>query len=332
MDKRVFIKHPANPVVKPTDLPEGIMYVLNPGAIQHNGETILMMDAATLGTPIVLWLARSKDGVSFTPDPAPVQWPRWSDEQVENCVYDPRITKIDDEYIIMYASQAPGRGVRTGVVRTRDFECFERISQPETDQNNRNSVLFPEKINGRYVRFDRPMSDCELDPSDMCLSYSDDLVNWGDTQILMQPREGSWDSHKIGAGAVPIKTDQGWLEIYHAVDQTCNGFIYRLGVMLLDLDDPSKIIARGQHPVLWPEHDYEFNGRVPNVTFACNALLQDDGTVRVYYGAADTCIGLAEAKLSDLLDACYATDRHLERFFGTVEKPSSVQQPAELCV
>jgi beta-1,4-mannooligosaccharide/beta-1,4-mannosyl-N-acetylglucosamine phosphorylase len=232
----------------------------------------------------------------------------------------------------MYASQAPGRGVRTGVVRTRDFESFERIEQAETDQNNRNSVLFPETINGRYARFDRPMSDCEWDPSDMCLSYSDDLIHWGDTQTLMEPRAGCWDSHKIGAGAVPIKTDQGWLEIYHAVDQTCNGFIYRLGVMLLDLDDPSKIIARGQHPVLWPEHDYEFNGRVPNVTFACNALLQDNGTVRVYYGAADTCIGLAEAKLTDLLDACYASDRHLECFFGSSEKKSSVRQAAELCV
>lgn len=322
MAKRVFVKHPANPVFRATDLPEGIMYVLNPGAIKINGEYLMMMDAATLSTPIIFWLARSRDGIHFTPDPEPVSWPRWSDEVVESCVYDPRITYIDGEYIIMYASQATGRGVRTGVVRTGDFRTFERIEQEETEQNNRNSVLFPEKIDGWYVRFDRPMPDCEWDPSDMCLSYSKDLCHWSRTKTLMQPRSGCWDSHKIGAGAVPIKTPHGWLELYHAVDRTCNGFIYRLGVMLLDLEDPSQIIARGLDPVLWPEHDYELAGRVPNVTFACNALLEDDGTVKVYYGAADTCIGLAESRLEDLIDACFTSNPHLMKFYGKSISPN----------
>jgi predicted GH43/DUF377 family glycosyl hydrolase len=321
--KQICVKHPTNPVLQPSDLPAGIMYILNPGAIKFNGEYLVMMDAATLATPIIFWLARSKDGVNFSVDPEPLEWPCWSDEVVENCVYDPRITRFGDEYIIMYASHAPGRGVRTGVVRTTDFKKFERIEQAETDQDNRNSALFPEKINGRYVRFDRPMFQGARNTSDMCISYSEDLKNWGDTKTLITPREGNWDSHKVGAGAVPIKTDYGWLEIYHAVDNTCNGFIYRLGVMLLDLEDPSKIISRGQNPILWPEFAYELNGRVPNVVFTANALLEDDGTVKIYYGAADTCIGLAEAKLDDLIEACFSVNKYAEKFFGPVPTVSS---------
>lgn len=310
----LFRKFAGNPVLTPAAFPDEIMYVFNPGAVKFGNEYLLMVDAATSATPIVFWLARSTDGIHFTPDPAPIDWPMPADGP-ESCVYDPRITRIGDEYIILYASQAPGRGVRTGMVRTSDFVRFERIEQEETGRNNRNSVLFPEKINGRYVRFDRPMGDDELEPSDMCVSYSDDLVHWKESKVLMTPRPGCWDSHKIGAGAVPIRTPQGWLEIYHGVDRTCNGFIYRLGVMLLDLDDPARIIARGVLPVLWPEHDYEMNGRVMNVVFTCNAICEPDGTVRIYYGAADSCIGLATAGIDDLIAACYAPNSIAERFF-----------------
>ncbi len=319
MIKRVFTKHPQNPIVTAGDLPEDIMYVFNPGAVKHNGEYIMIMDAATLSTPIIFWIARSQDGVNFTPDPAPIQnWPRWSDDQVESCIYDPRITKIDDEYILMYASQAPGRTVRTGVVKTKDFITFERVEQEETTQANRNSALFPEKINGQYVRFDRPIPEGVWDPSSMCISYSDDLKIWKDSKDLMEPRPGGWDSHKIGSGAVPIKTEKGWLAIYHGVDKTASTFIYRIGVMLLDLEDPSIIIARGVSPVLWPEHQYELDGRTTNTTFTANAVVDDDGTtVRMYYGAADACIGLATAKLDDLIEACFDTNSRLTEFFGT---------------
>ena len=312
----VFTKYSGNPVLGPQAFPGDIMYVFNPGAIRYNGEYLLIVDAATAATPIVFWIARSRDGIHFTPDPKPISgWPA-PESGAENCIYDPRITFIDGEYILMYASQAPGRGVRTGVVRTRDFRVFERIEQAETGRNNRNWVLYPEKITGRYVRCDRPMGDDECEPCDMCISYSDDLRNWNDTKVLMTPRPGCWDSHKIGGGAVPIRTPEGWLVIYHGVDLTCNGFIYRLGVMLLDLEDPSRIIARGGLPVLWPDQPYEMLGRVMNVTFGCNALLEDDGTVRIYYGAADTCIGLATAKLDDLVAACRVGNPTAERFFS----------------
>jgi predicted GH43/DUF377 family glycosyl hydrolase len=304
---RILNKHVANPVVAPGSFPGDVMYAFNPGAIYHNGEYILMVDAATHAQPVVFWLARSKDGVHFEVDPAPVEWPAADPDHPEDCVYDPRITRIGNEYIILFASSSVSHGVRVGIVKTQDFETFERVSIA-SEQGNRNGVLFPEKINGLYARLDRPFGN----PNDSCgiwISYSPDLVYWGRSRLVMSPRPGLWDDLKIGAGAVPIKTDRGWLIIYHGVTNTGAGMIYRLGACMLDLKDPSKVIARGEDAILWPEHPYEMTGRVGNVVFACNALVSDDDTVRIYYGAADTCIGLAEAKLEDLIDACYRKNR-----------------------
>lgn len=304
---RVLVKHPRNPLIKPSDFPDEIMYAFNPGAIRFNGEWLLMIDAATYAQPVVFWLARSRDGVNFKLDPAPVRWPESDPDHPEDCVYDPRITYIDGEYVILYASSSETAGVRLGVVKTKDFQTFTRVAIV-SEQGNRNGALFPEKINGLYARLDRPFGD----PNDTCgmwVSYSPDLVFWGRSRPVMQPRAGYWDGLKIGAGAVPIKTDKGWLEIYHGVTNTGVGFIYRLGACLLDLKDPSRVIARGEDAILWPELPYEMSGRVGNVVFSCNALLDDDDRVRIYYGAADTCIGLAEARLGDLIDACFKKNK-----------------------
>ena len=231
----------------------------------------------------------------------------------EHCAYDPRITKIENEYIIAYAS-CGRHGVRVGIVKTNDFTTFERVGIA-SEQGNRNAVLFPEKINGYYARLDRPMGDELRDPANIWISYSKDLIHWGNSKPILEVRPGYWDCQKIGAGAVPIKTEKGWLEIYHGVFPNCSGFIYRLGVCLLDIDDPSKVIARGDDAILWPEHDYERIGNVSNVVFTSNAIVEDNGTVKIYYGAADTCIGLAEAKLDDLIEACFNKNKYLSSFF-----------------
>jgi beta-1,4-mannooligosaccharide/beta-1,4-mannosyl-N-acetylglucosamine phosphorylase len=195
------------------------------------------------------------------------------------------------------------------MVKTRDFVTFERLPAA-SEQGNRNGVLFPEKINGLYCRFDRPFGNPHTDSAGIWISYSPDLIHWGQSKAVMMPRKGGWwDNFKIGGGAVPIKTDRGWLNIYHGTTKTCSGILYFLGVALHDLEDPSIVISRGEDAVLWPEHPYEQNGRVPNVVFTCNAILEEDETVRIYYGAADTCIGLAEAKLDDLIDACFSKNR-----------------------
>jgi beta-1,4-mannooligosaccharide/beta-1,4-mannosyl-N-acetylglucosamine phosphorylase len=311
MTSRILRKHPENPIIKPEDIPGGAaMYVLNPGAIKFRGEYLILLDVATLAQSIILWLARSRDGVHFTPDPEPVKWPVPDPIHPEGCIYDPRITQIGEDYFILYASSNE-IGVRVGIVKTRDFQTFERVSIA-SELGNRNACLFPEKINGLYCRLDRPFGDPGA-PCDIWISYSPDLVFWGRSQRVMANRPAFWDDHKIGGGAVPIKTDKGWLIIYHGTTSTGAGFIYRLGVAMLDLKDPSKVLARGEDAVLWPEHPYEMTGRVGNVVFTCNAIVEPDETVKIYYGAADTCIGLAEGKLSDLVDACYRPNPYILR-------------------
>lgn len=300
--QRIFKKYPQNPVMSPEQMPVPVLYTFNPGAIKHNGEYILMMDCTTLDDIHRFWIARSDDGYHFTPDPQPVAWPAPDPTHPETCTYDPRITKIGDEYILLYASDLSQNQARVGIVKTRDFIRFERVAIG-SELGNRNGCLFPEKIDGLYTRFDRPFGS-ELDPCFMWISYSPDLVYWGKSRPVTYRGKPFEDGFKMGAGAVPIRTDRGWLEIYHTVSQTCNGFIYRLKACLLDLDDPSQIIGYSRDFLLWPEHDYEMKGRVTNVVFTCNALLEDDGMVKVYYGAADTNVGLAEARLEDLIAVC----------------------------
>jgi beta-1,4-mannooligosaccharide/beta-1,4-mannosyl-N-acetylglucosamine phosphorylase len=302
MGERILRKHPANPILTPRHMPRDVLYVFNPGAVRHGDETLLMMDVTTLDDIHRLWLARSRDGVHFVPDPEPIAWPEPDPIHPETCAYDPRITRMGDDCYILYASDLSQNDVRIGIVRTRDFARFERVCIA-SELGNRNGALFPEKIGGLYARLDRPFGN-ELNPCYMWLSSSPDLVFWGQSRPLTRNGRPFHDGHKMGAGAVPIRTGRGWLEIYHTVSTTCNGFIYRLKAMLLDLQDPWRVIGHTRDFILWPEHDYEMRGRVMNVVFTCNALLDADGTVRIYYGAADTCIGLAEGRLDDILDAC----------------------------
>lgn len=299
---RIFEKYENNPVVTPAMMPRETLYVFNPGAVKCGDEYILLMDCTGLDDIHRLWIARSRDGVHFTPDPEPPAWPEPDPIHPEVYTYDPRITKMGEDYIILYASDLGGNAVRLGIVKTRDFRSFTRVAIG-SDLGNRNGSLFPEKFDGLYARLDRPFGN-EMESSQMWLSYSPDLVFWGKSRPLTYQGKPFQDGFKMGAGAVPIRTERGWLEIYHTVAQTCNGFIYRLKACLLDLEDPSRVLAYSRGYLLWPEHTYEMQGRVSNVVFTCNALLEEDGTVRVYYGAADTNIGLATAKLQDILDAC----------------------------
>ena len=302
MKERIFRKYENNPVVCPDMMPINVLYVFNPGAIKVGNQYILLMDCTGLDDIHRLWIARSDDGVNFKPDPEPAPWPAPDPIHPEVYTYDPRITKFGDEYLILYASDLGNNCVRVGIVKTKDFNSFERVAIA-SDLGNRNGTLFPEKIDGLYTRLDRPFGN-ELESSNIWISYSPDLVFWGKSKQLTYNGKPFSDGFKMGAGAVPIKTDEGWLEIYHTVSQTCNGFIYRLKACILDLEDPSKVLKYTRGFILWPEYDYEMKGRVSNVVFTCNALLEDDGTVRVYYGAADTNIGLATAKLQDIIDAC----------------------------
>lgn len=300
--KRLLEKYEHNPVITPAQMPIECLYTFNPGAIRYKDEYILMMDVTTLDDIHRIWIARSKDGYHFTPDPTPPAWPAPDPTHPEMNTYDPRITKMGNDYFILYASDLLQNEVRIGILKTKDFKRFERVATA-SELGNRNGALFPEKINGLYCRLDRPFGN-EQDPCSMWVSYSPDLVFWGKSEPVKYGEKPFMDGFKMGAGAVPIRVKEGWLEIYHTVSTTCNGFIYRLKACILDAENPAKIIGYTKDFILWPEHDYEMRGRVANVTFACNALPEPDGTLKIYYGAADTNIGLATGRISDIVRAC----------------------------
>jgi len=240
-----------------------------------------------------LRLARSKDGVSFEIDDGP--WLGPANEYETYGVEDPRISLIDGIYYIDYVAVSP-LGVITCLVSTKDFATFERhgvIFCPD----NKDVVIFPGKIGDRYYALHRPSSSL-FQRNEIWISESPDLACWGNHRRLMSLREGYWDEVKIGAGAVPFRIKQGWLEVYHGAD--CNNR-YCLGAVLLDGNEPWKIIARSERPILEPEAEYERGGFLGNVVFSCG-LLYEDNMLKVYYGAADTCVCYAELPLEDVLE------------------------------
>ncbi len=240
-----------------------------------------------------LRLARSRDGVHFTVDETPFLYPETALETYG--VEDPRITKMEDTYYITYTAVSPA-GVGVGLASTRDFRTVRRhgvILPPE----NKDVVLFPERIGGKYYMLHRPVPTSNGAP-EVWLAESPDLVHWGNHRHLLGLRPGRWDSARIGAGAVPIRTPHGWLELYHGADSKHR---YCMGAALLALDDPSRVIARSAQPILEPEADYEIHGFFGNVVFSCGALLQGD-VVRMYYGVSDTSMACADIPLADILN------------------------------
>ncbi|HLT58009.1 MAG TPA: glycoside hydrolase family 130 protein [Limnochordales bacterium] len=237
--------------------------------------------------------ARSRDGYRFAVDPKPALFPQEAYEAYG--LEDPRITPMGDEYWITYVAVSRW-GIATALARTRDFVHFERLGilfPPE----NKNVVLFPGPIHGRHYAFHRP-GDASFGPKVIWSASSPDGLSWGQHRVALDVRPGAWDSHRLGAGAPPFRTEQGWLEIYHGVDEAGR---YHLGLALFDLDDPQRLIGRSPGPVLSPDAPYEAQGFFPGVVFACGAVAEDDGLVRVYYGAADDAMAVAEATVDELL-------------------------------
>jgi len=241
-----------------------------------------------------LRIARSTDGRRFTVDPKPAIFPDRPSEAFG--VEDPRITEIEGMYYVAYKSVSPS-GICIGLAVTKDFQKFEKrgiIFCPE----NMDVCIFPEKVNGRYAALHRPVSGFSGSPN-MWIAYSTDLINWGDHHLLLEVRRDGWDAERVGGGLVPIRTDRGWLEIYHAPDFVGR---YCLGAVLLDPNEPHKVLARGGSPIFAPEAPYETDGFVPNVVFSCGGLVGGD-KVSIYYGAADTVIAGADMSLCEILDS-----------------------------
>jgi len=262
-----------------------------PGVDFSDPRVVSTPDGAYLTAISHLRLARSRDGVHFTVDDQPALCAENSYEAFG--VEDPRITQIGDTYYINYTAVS-SRGVVTSLAQTRDFCTFERmgvIFHPD----NKDAAIFPEKINGRYYALHRP-STSGFGRPEMWLAESPDLLCWGNHRHLAGLRQNGWEDGGMGASAVPFRTERGWLEIYHAASKASR---YTLFALLLDLDQPWKVLARGTCPILEPEADYEKNGFFNNTVFSCGALHQD-GMVTIYYGAADTCMARADISLEDI--------------------------------
>jgi len=298
-----FKRFKGNPILTRLDVPYPCNTVFNAAACKYGDEYILLLRIEDLSGRSHLTIARSENGYEFEIDKEP--WivpskdPRY--EVYERYgVEDPRITQIGDWYYVTYTAFGP-YGPRVAIGRTKDFVTFERVSLA-TEVDNKDAVLFPEKIDGYYVMLDRPLG-WGAERGDIWIQRSPDLQFWGHAKVLLSPEPG-WSSAKLGVSTPPIKTEKGWLVFYHGVRETGAGRLYRIGAMLLDLEKPEKIIGYTPHFVFGPEDTYERVGDVPNVVFPCGAILEEDHTIKLYYGAADTCIALAEVELDIILRLC----------------------------
>ncbi len=250
------------------------------------------------GVEMDIFAGFSDDGINWRINHTPIVFEGEADVIRKEYRYDPRVIYMEGKYYISWCNGYHGPTI--GLGWTEDFKTFhqqENLFLPY----NRNGVLVPRKIGGEYAMLSRPSDTGHTPFGDIFLSRSPDLTYWGKHRYVFGTA-GGWQSKKVGPGPCPIETDEGWLLIYHGVINTCNGFVYRVGVALLDLDDPSKVLGRGNWYVLGPEEIYELAGDVPGVTFPCAALTDSaTGRIALYYGCADTVTGLAFTTVDTLL-------------------------------
>jgi beta-1,4-mannooligosaccharide/beta-1,4-mannosyl-N-acetylglucosamine phosphorylase len=249
-----------------------------------------------------LHLGRSADGLRWEIANEVIRFDNLDEASArQEYAYDPRVCRIDGRYYVTWCSGYHGPTI--GLAWTDDFERFHRLENAFLP-HNRNGVLFPRRIGGRFAMLSRPSDRGHTPFGDIFYSESPDLCYWGRHRHVMTSGNLWWESVKIGAGPVPIETKEDWLLLYHGVRSTCNGFNYSMGAALLDLDEPWKVRARMTQPVLMPEASYESTGLVPNVVFPCAALHDEPtGRLAIYYGAADTHIALAFAYRDELVAA-----------------------------
>jgi predicted GH43/DUF377 family glycosyl hydrolase len=303
MKPDIVRRYRGNPILTKAAIPYPVETVHNAAVVKYGDEYVMLFRSHLRTGRSILGLARSRDGFRFAADSEPFLTPVLDGPFAayeEFGVEDPRITQMGADYLITYSAYSRN-GVRVALAKTRDFREIERVSLI-TQADYRNVVIFPEKFGGLYARLDRPHS--EISPWSIWISYSPDLHFWGESQLVMKPEPYHWDEMKIGPGAPPIRTDRGWLSIYHGVFKTMDGSVYRLGVALHDLTHPAKIIGVGDSWILQPEDPWEVTGYVHNVVFTCGAVAEPNGTVKIYWGGADTVMCAGEADLDELVDHC----------------------------
>lgn len=302
----MFSRHPNSPILSAADFPYAANTVFNPGAVRlADGDTLLLVRVEDRRGISHLTAARSHDGFTgwkIDPIPALLPNPELFKEELWG-IEDPRITRLadTDRYAITYTAYSRN-GPLVALALTEDFRTFDRRG-PIMPPDDKDAALFPCQFGGRWALIHRPTSKAAAGPADIWLSFSADLERWSDDVVLLEARDGAyWDAGKIGLSPPPIETSDGWLIIYHGVRETASGAIYRLGLALLDRDNPAVVLRRGEEWVFGPEEPYELIGDVPNVVFPCGVVVDSAADeLRMYYGAADTCVAVATAKVSELL-------------------------------
>ena len=303
-------RHPSNPILLPDPTSDWEAYnVFNPSVIYHNGLFHMHYRAQGLDWVSRIGYAVSVDGIRWNRLRRPVLEPH--DETDSRGVEDPRIVEIEENFYMTYTAYGStipfgvkpthsGGGILPMIARSANLIYWERLGPIVVGEDNKDHVLFPRKIKGKFAALHRRHPQ-------VWLAYSEDLLHWREQNMspVYGPRSGStWDSLSVGNNGVPIETSEGWLVLNHGYNPD---HIYHIGAVLLDLDDPTKVIRRPLCPIFWPREIWELRGDVPNVVFSCaNPVV--DGEVYVYYGGADHVIGLATCSLTDLSDYVRTND------------------------
>lgn len=300
------IRYSKNPILTKESVPFRVNSIFNPGAVKYKDEYILLSRVEMPNGKSALVIARSKDGYSFSVDSKPVlsiEDHTECSEYVQWGIEDARINKVDNKFYLTYTGYSKHKPLVI-LAETEDFETF-KIHGPISEPSNKDCAIFPEKINGFYWKIDRPEAG---ERRDIWISKSPDLIHWGDPSNLMEAEKGTWEEGKIGGSTPPIKTKDGWLMLYHGVKGVGFSNLYRVGVVLLDLENPRRVKGRSKIPILSPEKDYERIGDVGNVIFTNGWVVEDDGKVIIYYSGADMNICIATTTVKDLLSACDEVD------------------------
>lgn len=302
--KELFTRYKGNPILRPSMWPYPVGAVFNPGATRFNDEILLLARTEDRRGYSHLSIARSKDGKNdWRIDQKPALE---ADAQYNEAIFgleDPRIVWLEDrqKYIIACVSFVLGvAGEPPGIslISTKDFIHFERLGQ-QLIPPNKDASLFPKTFNGHYALINRPTIEGR---ADIWVSFSPDLKYWGDHRVLLRARHRSWDSERVGIGPPPIETTEGWLLIYHGTRATASGSVYRVGLALLDLET-LEITHWTKDWIFGPERKYEQAGNTDDIVFPCGAVVDEKtNELLLYYGAADSVIGVATAKMDEVLD------------------------------
>ena len=303
--QELFLRNPNNPILSAQCWPYPANTVFNPGATIFQGKVLLLARVEDRRGFSHFTKAVSEDGVSnWQIDGSPTMEADAVNHPEEIWgIEDPRIVWMPElcKWAITYTAYSRG-GPLVAMALTDDFVKFDRLG-PIMPPEDKDAAMFPRRINGKWAIIHRPIAANYIPGAHIWLSYSDDLVHWGDRKVLMRARRGGWwDANKIGLAGPPLETSEGWLLFYHGVRTTASGSIYRLGLALLDLEDPLKVLHRSDEWVFGPTEWYEREGDVDDVVFPSGWVLDEQtGLLKMYYGAADSCIAVATAPLSDLL-------------------------------